>query len=778
MPLSTSQFYLPYQFIPVTGQCSARAVETTPTNQIAQGSVPLGKNDSGARHDLWLANHHSGRLRCSITTRSPTFVGGHRVASDNTYAATEVAHAVDECGQPILPGNSLRGMVASIAETLSQSSLRVLEDRTMSVRQSVRDHSALSAVGLIACDADTGAWVLKPMCLPVLRGVNGSTTQFRLPNKWAQIFGLKPDPAPYPLHCYLSVYFSGYTAVLGAAQVTPGSFLDTLHAAGRPAETYYSLSEIAAAAGNCLDATLNPAGTELTITNPAAAYVKLDNRGNSYLLGWRQQPRVAAVSPVLQPAGSAPPDEILGRVRALRLEPDASLPPTKHHELFLPEPPDGYLIPIRQDVMSTFERLCAARHAESEALPFVPLGTASPAERQASKQWLQEGDMVFFDIDEDATEVTRLSFSSIWRRAVPGSLDESLAAIAPHLPPLLDSERALSPAECLFGMVRERDSSKKLGALNDDALPALASRVRFRDARLVSVAPPQETAFVTLQILSSPKPPSPAFYFSGTEAVSKAQLNLEAGNHRPNGRKYYLHPPQEQIDKRLFESRHNDRNLRKQKVLIKPLKVGTCFEFVIDFENLSDAELNLLLTSLQPSADFHHRLGMGKPLGLGSVRLDILELGLVPRCTRYSADALDAPRYSRRYLNPIATTSELDPAQAEGSLQPWPTAGLARVFAPRTSLVDRTTLDVLLRVGEMVCTPHDENGCNPKHQRADVAIGYPRTYPQLAAWINQANAQTAESELFAWNVKNDAAHPPQTLSQISAVGVLAPFNAN
>jgi hypothetical protein len=74
------------------------------------------------------------------------------------------------------------------------------------------------------------------------------------------------------------------------------------------------------------------------------------------------------------------------------------------------------------------------------------------------------------------------------------------------------------------------------------------------------------------------------------------------------------------------------------------------FEFTVDFENLSDAELGLLLLTLQPnllgeqaleevgvSSQLYHHFGMGKPLGLGSAEVKIKSITLFKDCQRYQS---------------------------------------------------------------------------------------------------------------------------------------------
>src|SRR5262249_29889812 len=59
------------------------------------------------------------------------------------------------------------------------------------------------------------------------------------------------------------------------------------------------------------------------------------------------------------------------------------------------------------------------------------------------------------------------------------------------------------------------------------------------------------------------------------------------------------------------------------------------FKSKVRFENLTEVELGALLTVLDLKPSQRHHLGMGKPLGLGSVRIDST-LHLTDRTARYT----------------------------------------------------------------------------------------------------------------------------------------------
>ena len=65
------------------------------------------------------------------------------------------------------------------------------------------------------------------------------------------------------------------------------------------------------------------------------------------------------------------------------------------------------------------------------------------------------------------------------------------------------------------------------------------------------------------------------------------------------------------------------------------------FNFTIGFENLSKEELGLLLFAIdfdeKPDGDRCHHLGMGKPLGMGTVKVRIELVKLFDRKARYES---------------------------------------------------------------------------------------------------------------------------------------------
>jgi len=70
----------------------------------------------------------------------------------------------------------------------------------------------------------------------------------------------------------------------------------------------------------------------------------------------------------------------------------------------------------------------------------------------------------------------------------------------------------------------------------------------------------------------------------------------------------------------------------KIQVILYPLPAGTTFKGKIRFHNLMPEELGAIIWALEWGGDKHlrHALGMGKPFGLGQVRIDIDKEDIIP----------------------------------------------------------------------------------------------------------------------------------------------------
>lgn len=120
-------------------------------------------------------------------------------------------------------------------------------------------------------------------------------------------------------------------------------------------------------------------------------------------------------------------------------------------------------------------------------------------------------------------------------------------------------------------------------------------------------------------ILSSPNPTSFQLYL---EQENKDVENLKSYNDKINirGNKLYWHKSGNDWEQNDLNeiSDHETQYVNRE---IKPIGAGATFTGRIRFENLSDVELGAIIFALKLKDNLCHKIGMGKPLGLGSIKI-------------------------------------------------------------------------------------------------------------------------------------------------------------
>ncbi|MGI6308500.1 MAG: TIGR03986 family CRISPR-associated RAMP protein [Dethiobacteria bacterium] len=161
-----------------------------------------------------------------------------------------------------------------------------------------------------------------------------------------------------------------------------------------------------------------------------------------------------------------------------------------------------------------------------------------------------------------------------------------------------------------------------------------ASRICFEDASLIPDQ--QNISFEEAkipQILAEPKPTTFQHYLE-PDGERPSHWNSKKYNTEITirGNKLYWHR-----NNPGWEMEKQSREKISEKVItrIRPVKTGTLFEFIIRYENLMKEELGMLLFALDLPHGYYHKLGMGKPLGLGTVKLTP-KLYISNRQERYS----------------------------------------------------------------------------------------------------------------------------------------------
>jgi len=194
-------------------------------------------------------------------------------------------------------------------------------------------------------------------------------------------------------------------------------------------------------------------------------------------------------------------------------------------------------------------------------------------------------------------------------------------------------------AEALFGYVKKSGSSKER---------AYASRIAITDATL---APNQDNENIWLgeetnnhvvvpSILAGPKPTTFQHYLVQTNPDDKRALYHWASKTPVEtmirGHKLYWHKGN--ISLRQLAAFPAPHPTSTQHTQMKPVRSGVRFSFRIYFDNLSDVELGALLWALdlpgEAGHEYRHKIGMGKPLGMGAVKI-MPVLHLIDRKQRY-----------------------------------------------------------------------------------------------------------------------------------------------
>jgi CRISPR-associated protein (TIGR03986 family) len=286
---------------------------------------------------------------------------------------------------------------------------------------------------------------------------------------------------------------------------------------------------------------------------------------------------------------------------------------------------------------------------------------------------LNDGQPVFY-ITDDAGKAVFFGHARMFRVPYPKSPLEHIPLYARET----ESLEVVDWAEAIFGYTRKVSAQdKKKYAQMGERLHSYAGRVSFSDARLASGQngiwlTPEKT--ITPKVLSGPKPTTfqhylvqtePDEYKIGENRDGKAKYETRLRDYASptpsetvvRGHKFYWHKGAVTAD----ELRASGEIKEKVSTQINPLRAGVKFNFRLKFENLSSEELGALvfiLNVLAAGEKMRLKLGMGKPLGMGAVKIT---------SKVYSQNA--AGRYSLLFEDRNwATETRADPDVAQRSL--------------------------------------------------------------------------------------------------------------
>lgn len=297
------------------------------------------------------------------------------------------------------------------------------------------------------------------------------------------------------------------------------------------------------------------------------------------------------------------------------------------------------------------------------------------------------------------------------------------------------STAELSPADRVFGWVNSSGQGAYRGQLRMSALRCVSDSA---DAVKRFATP------VLLAILGQPKPAQGRFYVGDSsgaaqpDGLTKRLAGYSSGK-RLRGRKVYPHHaglpashwenPERDRTQQVVNGHHQeyrrpdaggraqpDNQSRSIKSWIAP---GAQFDLDIEVVNLSQVEIGALLWLLSLPVDHYHRIGGGKPLGFGSVRL-----ALVSHELRTGDDL------RQHFMTFSGSSANASSAKLVGAFQ----AAVANAYGNGTF----TNVD-FIRAWLRSATGHSD--------------GLPTHYPRLST--HEATAPSPEGESFRWFVENE-----------------------
>ncbi|WP_162231902.1 RAMP superfamily CRISPR-associated protein [Vibrio metoecus] len=659
-----------------------------------------------------------------------------------------------------IPANSLRGAVASVAEAISDSAMRVLADERYSVRTAADSNEVFSQIGIVV-DGENGL-ELKPLTIGGLKQEGHGFPNDSKDSSGDWVF----DDAAYFMDCedwkeVLPVSLEFYHQVPNSESYNYPHIkersdhqlaryredLECFHGGQTDPKFVYIRDELPDASW---DDPLPVRFPSLNIMFKTLKGLKMGTEDGPeilYMTDSEFQKHLAAKG-----KGFEENDYRRyvffhkGNIKNLA----ARMVATKKHELLIPYSKRAAKVfesfPIPDDVKEAFESKLR-QHPKDVMIPdsWITL----KGEENVLK--ICAGDLLYFKgrstEDGESYEITELSLSQIWRSEVTHQSLHGIMAASGHsryLPWGSQKRKAkeskLTAAEILFGVVEDRETDKS----NADEGKALATRVRFYDA--ISLKESLE-AFETTLTLDSPKPPSPSLYLRKNDGsgVSKADLTDNA-SFQINGRKRYLQHQNAAVE---MKQTGTDEMLTKAECITASTE--PTFGFWIEFDNLTEEELSLLLLSTgakQTEAkqtgnvqSFYHQLGMGKPYGFGKCEMNVLAVLLKDPEQRYNSLS-SVPVYQQ---------------QLQGYTPSETNIGTLEKLA---ECVEHPALTQFLKAPQLASRPYELNHAqNPLISQ--VAL------KQIAALANENNftehkihypmpsPQTADTKIFEWFARNE-----------------------
>ena len=313
----------------------------------------------------------------------------------------------------------------------------------------------------------------------------------------------------------------------------------------------------------------------------------------------------------------------------------------KHDERFFFLHPTDPNIPLDHDQVHAWTSLIENYQEQHERaiqkgklkpdIPGIPFFSrhisTGPGQLSVGERTLKDGDLCY-------AKVEQVAGSWVVRGLYPVMISRKLHEKSPldllrkSLCPATRFED-LSPADRVFGWVNQSpEQAKAVSQISVKNRPPTAWR------SLVQVGPvscqtSKELAIcnqsITLAILGQPKPQQGRFYVGNSEGRAQTdQPDTEQAGYRKENRlrgpKVYPHHAQGVQPQEAYTTQRSDQN----RTIKRHVNPETKFTFDLHITNLSAFELGALVWLLSLPPKHFLRLGLGKPLGFGSVGAELL----------------------------------------------------------------------------------------------------------------------------------------------------------
>jgi len=568
----------------------------------------------------------SGTIHCKLTTKSPTYIRGMLELLDyKTLKEKTPAELTDADKQkmspffhktvrlsPCIPGSSLRGMLRSLVEVISYSRVRWVADdqaffyRTLALPNDQRLNKNLDPRSTNYRD--------------IMKNVRGGVIHWR-DNQWQ----IQPSPLPDPDVFYDNIPF------------------------------FQVENELAKKMSSKLDNFRNTRFNSPSLSPLPYPEIGLSAEKDE-IIEYRNRTRI-----VIQK----------NRVKMIS---EATVKPTTvyeetgegiiQHDDHAPLSLIGYLMPSG-NMMENRDYGESRRHYHAVILKPDPtnINGWKPIEPQAIKDYLDnltdfqkqrlgpngvlvKGRPVFYVDDPNNPEIIYFGHSPHFRIPVRTDGWENHSAdkrkraskVSDFIPVSALGFPVPDLTDVIFGWTEEKSNNTRVPLLGPPGQSK--GRISVSDARCIST----ENLYVeptpqTPKILGGPRPSAFQNYLTqdrqkGHNPDSKSSLahyGTSPEETTIRGTKRYHH----QGNRPEFSTRGEGSQYTK----IRALNSNVEFEFEIHFSQLRDEELGALLWALSlPAGDgneYYHKIGMGKPYGMGSVRIDH-SLTLINRQDRYT----------------------------------------------------------------------------------------------------------------------------------------------